>query len=100
LIASIFLWVVPHLIGGKMEYSIELFGLVLIWFTAFGLFFIVYLKDSRGIASLVIDVFVTMTITFIASNQLRKAGLISSRVMKTMPAFILIIGLITFPLLS
>jgi hypothetical protein len=61
----------------KMEYSIKLFGLVLIWFTAFGLFFIVYLKDSRSIASLVIDVLVTMTVTFIASNQLSKAGLIS-----------------------
>jgi hypothetical protein len=100
LIGSIFLWAVPHLIGGKREYSIKLFGLVLIWFAAFGLFFIVYLNDTRGIVSLVIDVLVTVVITFIAGDQLRKVGLISSRLMKAMPAFIILIGLATFPLLS
>ncbi len=83
----------------KGNIQLSFFGLVLIWFAAFGLFFIVYLKDTRGVASLVIDVIVTIVITFIASKQLKKCGDSFIKARESNACLCIVVGMATFPLL-
>jgi hypothetical protein len=100
LIASVFLWAIPHLVAKKWEYSIKLIGLVLAWFASFGLFFIVYLKESSGILALVIDIAATLVITYIAGRDLKNAQVISPRTAKLTIIFAVLVGLLAVLLIS
>lgn len=99
LIASVFIWAIPHLTSKYWEYTVKLFGLVLIWYVSFGLFFIVYLKQSTAYAAILIDLAVTLGVIYLAGRNLKSARLISGRTAKVMLVLTVIVVLLTVPLI-
>jgi hypothetical protein len=57
----------------KWEYTVKLFGLILIGYVSFGLFFIVYLKLNTAYAAIIIDATVTLGVTYLAGKDLKGA---------------------------
>jgi hypothetical protein len=99
LIASVFIWAIPHLMAKKWEYTVKLFGLILIWYVSFGLFFIVYLKQSTALAAIIIDLAATLFATYLAGRDLNSAGLISKLTTKLMMVLAVVVVLLTVPLI-
>jgi hypothetical protein len=99
LVASVFIWAIPHLVAKNWEYTVKLFGLMLIWYVSFGLFFIVYLKQSTAYAAIIIDLAVTLGVIYLAGNDLKKAQLISNRTAKLMLVLAVVVVLLTIPLI-
>jgi hypothetical protein len=99
LIASVFIWAIPHLMAKEWEYNAKLFGLILIWYVSFGLFFIVYLKQSTAYAAIIIDLAVTLGVTYLAGRNLKNARLISYTTAKVMLVLAVVVVLLTVPLI-
>jgi hypothetical protein len=99
LIASVFIWAIPHLMAKNWEYTVKLFGLMLIWYVSFGLFFIVYLKQSTAYAAILIDLAVTLGVIYLAGSDLKIVRLISDRTAKLMLLVAVVVILLTVPLI-
>ena len=99
LIASVFLWALPHLTAKSWEYTVKLFGLILIWYVSFGLFFIVYFKQTTAIMAVFIDLLATLLATYLAGRDLKTAGLISGRTAKLMMVLAVVVVMLTVPLI-
>lgn len=99
LIAAVFLWAIPHLTSIRGEYTVKLFGLILIWYVSFGLFFIIYLKQGTAIAAIIVDLAATLFVTYLAGKDLKGARLITDRTAKLMMLVAVAVALLTVPLI-